>query len=135
MEIYRCRVDNLGQLARLVKGSKAHQFTTESGMRIYFNDQGLPINVADDTPVTDLESNILERWTHEYFYNLVVTNPVTALNTIKNASGSIILECLEDAKTGKKYCYKYWQWQPGSEYKFTVKELLYGTWYTVINAY
>ncbi len=135
METYRCLVDNLGSLAKRVKGNRAHQFTTETGMRIYFDTQGLPINAADDSPVTNLESHILERWTHEYFYNLGVTDPTTAINAIKNASGSVILEVLEDAKKGEKYRHTYWNWQPRSEDKFMIQELLHGTWYKAVDAY
>lgn len=135
METYRCVVDNLGSLARRVKGSRSHQFTTETGMRIYFNTQGLPINVVDDLPVTNLENHILEKWVHEYFYNLVATDPITAINTIKNASDSIILEVIGAINPGEKYRFTHWWWQLGSNIKFTVEELLHGTWYTVVDAY
>ncbi len=135
METYIRKVNNLGQLAMRVKGSRSHQFTTETGMKIYFDAQGIPKNVLGDSPVTNLEAHILEQWTHEYYYNLVATDPITEINTIKNASGSVILEVLEDAKTGKKYRHTYWNWWPRSEDKFTVGELLHGTWYSVVDAY
>jgi hypothetical protein len=135
METYRCVVDNLGSLARRVKGSRSHQFTTETGMRIYFNTQGLPINVVDDLPVTNLENHILEKWVHEYFYNLVSTDPVTALSAIKNGADSIILEVIGAINPGERYRFRYWNWEPRSEEKFTIEELLHGSWYTAVDAY
>ena len=59
METYIRKVNNLGQLAMRVKGSRSHQFTTETGMKIYFDAQGIPKNVLGDSPVTNLEAHIL----------------------------------------------------------------------------
>ena len=136
METYIRKVNNLGQLAMRVKGSRSHQFTTETGMKIYFDAQGIPKNVLGDSPVTNLEAHILEQWTHEYYYNLVATDPITAINTIRNGTGSIILEVVGAINPGERHRHSYWRWQPRMQSnKFLEPELLHCTWYSVVDAY
>ncbi len=137
MEKYSYIDPIINQVIKYAKGNKSHQLTNKTDTRIYFNSQGLPVNVDDDSLYDDYENHILDRWTHEYFYNLVETDPVTAINTYVNCQGSIVFEV-----TGKNHKRYYWDFMPNytmderkEKTKFTVEELLYGKWYLVVDAY
>lgn len=123
-----------------VKGKKSHQFTTDTlGANIYFNSSGMPLYVSDDTPFTDFESHMTERWYHEYYYTKTEVSPGTAIDNFRNGTGSLYLEIINQQGYKVNTC-DCWIWDPGCNWLhrdkkgFSIPELLRSKWYTLTDA-
>lgn len=143
MESFRRNVFNWSGLLPFVKGRKSHQFTTDTlGANIYFNASGVPLLVTDDTPYTDFESHMLDKWYHEYYYTKTETSPAAAIDNFRNGTGSIyidIIEIYDQQEVVVNGC-ECWLWDPYRNWldknkpMYSIPELLRNKWYTLTDA-